>query len=625
MRDIKTLSLFSGAGGLDVGFHMAGFKIVACVELEAKYCRSLESNKQRGTFFDKNTVVHNLDIRKFDPVMYKDSGIECIIGGPPCQTFSAAGRRSGGVIGTQDLRGQLYEEYCHILDVIKPRVFVFENVYGLPGANNGEPWRQIVKAFSEHGYDLHAEVIDAADYGVPQHRERLVMVGVKAGEFKFPMPTHGPDSISGKPLVSVEKAIYDLQVPGEKPSAGLGGLYGHLLPEVPEGLNYAFFTAEMGHPEPVFAWRSKFHDLLYKVNRSEPCRTLKASPGKFTGPFHWNSRHFTVDELKRLQSFPDDYVIEGSYGQCVEQIGNSVPPRLAYCIAMSVKEQIFSLSCGGEFQPRPLLFKSSFRQRQRERSLSFKVVAAEAIKKKYGSLTKYLDPVAVAPKTTKSYVVRATRYKREVFDKRPVKDVSQYSELILTEGGSHIRIDMDEFSGGVQSMIHIEVRLSGLRKYLPRFESLSLSANILRIDDIFNCWKEIEVGLVERSKFFTLIDIYGHYANRGDVVDVETVVRREKDSALLRAVEFFGQTRNCGDFLTEDYLMSSLKVSREELEVVVESMRELRYDIRTFHSHPIIGKGRVLCTYPFPLLSPKAMVESKVRFTAVEDSIAFEA
>lgn len=133
MRDIKTLSLFSGAGGLDVGFHMAGFKIVACVELEAKYCRSLESNKQRGTFFDKNTVVHNLDIRKFDPVMYKDSGIECIIGGPPCQTFSAAGRRSGGVIGTQDLRGQLYEEYCHILDVIKPRVLFLKMFMGCLG------------------------------------------------------------------------------------------------------------------------------------------------------------------------------------------------------------------------------------------------------------------------------------------------------------------------------------------------------------------------------------------------------------------------------------------------------------------------------------------------------------
>ncbi|MDD0972124.1 MULTISPECIES: DNA cytosine methyltransferase [Pseudomonas] len=624
MRNIKTLSLFSGAGGLDVGFHMAGFKIVACVELEAKYCRSLESNKQRGILFDKDTVVHNLDIRKFDPGLYKDYGIECIIGGPPCQTFSAAGRRSGGVIGTQDLRGQLYEEYCHILDVIKPRVFVFENVYGLPGANNGEPWRQIVKAFSEHGYDLHAEVIDAADYGVPQHRERLVMVGVKAGDFKFPMPTHGPDSVSGKPLVSVEKAIFDLQIPGEKPSAGLGGLYGHLLPDVPEGLNYAYFTAEMGHPEPVFAWRSKFHDLLYKVNRHEPCRTLKASPGKFTGPFHWNSRHFTVDELKRLQSFPDEYIIEGSYGQCVEQIGNSVPPRLAYCIAMSVKEQIFSFESSGEFQSRPLLFKSSFRQRQRERSLSFKVVAAEAIKSKYGSLTNYLDPVAVAPKTTKSYIVRGNRYKREVLAKKPGKDILQYSQLVLTEGGSHIRLDMDECSNVGRSLIHIEIRLSGLKKYLPSFESLSLSANVRRVDDIFSCWKEIEVGLVERSKFFTLIDIYGHYANRGDVVDVETVVTRDSDSPLLRAVEFFGQTRNCGDFLTEESLMSSLHVTRKELESLIEAMRELRYDIRTSQSHPIIGKGRVLCTYPFPLLSPKAMVESKVKFTAIEEAVAVE-
>ena len=621
MRDIKTLSLFSGAGGLDVGFHMAGFKVVACVELEAKYCRSLEANKQQGVLFDKNTVIHNIDIRSFDPYLYKDVGIECIIGGPPCQTFSAAGRRSGGVIGTQDLRGQLYEEYCHILDVIKPRVFVFENVYGLPGANNGEPWRQIVKAFSEHGYNLHAEVIDAADYGVPQHRERLVMVGVKAGDFKFPMPTHGPDSLSGLPLVSVESAIFDLQVPDEKPGLGLGGLYGHLLPEVPEGLNYAYFTAEMGHPEPVFAWRSKFHDLLYKVNRHEPCRTIKASPGKFTGPFHWNSRHFTIDELKRLQSFPDDYKIEGSYGQCVEQIGNSVPPRLAYCVAMSVKEQIFSRVSEkhAQFHQRPLLFKSSFRQRQRERSQAFKYIAAQAIKEKYGSLTRYADPVAVAPKTTKSYVVRSTKYNRDIHDKKPAREVAQYSQLILTEGGSHIRIDMDECAGGKDSLIHIEVRLTGLKKYLPRFESLSLSANILRVDDVFSCWKEIEAGLVERSKFFTLIDIYGHYANRGDVVNVETVIARNVDTSLLRAIEFFGQTKNCGDFVSEEFLMGEFNVDKEELDLLVESMRKLRYDIRTWLSHPIIGRGRVLCTYPFPLLSPKALVESKVRFSAEED------
>src|SRR5690606_17824162 len=119
-----------------------------------------------GRHFSKRTKVYCTDIRDFDPEPYKGKGIKCVIGGPPCQTFSAAGRRSGGVIGTKDSRGQLYEAYCRILDVIQPEVFVFENVYGLPGANGGEPWQEIIRAFESHGYQLFSEVLDAADYGV---------------------------------------------------------------------------------------------------------------------------------------------------------------------------------------------------------------------------------------------------------------------------------------------------------------------------------------------------------------------------------------------------------------------------------------------------------------------------
>ncbi|AXS78627.1 DNA cytosine methyltransferase [Dechloromonas sp. HYN0024] len=323
---IKTLSLFSGAGGLDIGFHDAGFEIVACVELESAYCKTLLANRSNNVVYKNGADIHCIDIREFDPTPYQNMGIECIIGGPPCQTFSAAGRRSGGVLGTEDQRGRLFESYCRILESLKPRVFVFENVYGLPGANNGGPWREICASFSKLGYQLEAQIVDSADYGVPQHRERLIIVGVKKGEslFTFPLPTHGPDSDSGNKLVTVFDAIKDLQNADEQEHE-LGGLYGHLLPMVPEGLNYSFFTREMGYPKPYFAWRSKFSDFLYKADRNAPCRTLKAQPGKFTGPFHWKNRHFTINELKRLQTFPDNYLIEGTFGKAMEQIGNSVP------------------------------------------------------------------------------------------------------------------------------------------------------------------------------------------------------------------------------------------------------------------------------------------------------------
>ncbi len=181
------------------------------------------------------------------------------------------------------------------------------------------------------------------------------------------------------PWSPVFEAIKDLQDDSEPYHPGVGGLYGHLLPDVPEGLNYAFFTAEMGHPKPLFAWRSKFHDLLYKVDRNQPCRTIKAQPGKFTGPFHWKNRHFKLEELKRLQTFPDDYDIKGSYGTIVEQIGNSVAPRLAFVLATSLKEQCLRSNGALTYMARPFGFQSTFRQRQRDRTHHFKAVARSQI------------------------------------------------------------------------------------------------------------------------------------------------------------------------------------------------------------------------------------------------------
>ena len=337
---MKTLSLFSGAGGLDIGFHRAGFDIIGCVEIEKQYCETLKTNRDNGKYFNPEAKIYCEDIRSFKPEEFVNKKIECVIGGPPCQPFSAAGRRSGGVPGMQDDRGMLFESYCHVLEILRPRVFIFENVYGLKGANNGEAWDEISKSFSALGYSIKAEILDAADYGVPQHRERLILIGTLDTDFVFPEPTNGPDSRSGRPLVSIWDAINDIQNESKNVSEDIGGLYGHLLPLVPEGLNYSFFTKEMGYPEPYFAWRSKFHDFLYKADRNLPCRTLKAQPGKFTGPFHWNNRHFTIHELMRIQSFPDDYIITGTNTQIIAQIGNSVPPRLAEVLAVSVREQI---------------------------------------------------------------------------------------------------------------------------------------------------------------------------------------------------------------------------------------------------------------------------------------------
>jgi DNA (cytosine-5)-methyltransferase 1 len=602
---IRTLSLFSGAGGLDLGFLAAGFDIVGCVEIEPNYCKTLRANVGGNHRFGEATTIHEIDIRKFDTAPYKNSGIQCVIGGPPCQTFSAAGRRSGGVIGTEDERGQLFQAYCRVLDELQPEVFVFENVYGLPGANKGEPWREICAAFSERGYRLNWVVVDAADYGVPQHRERLIMIGSRSKCFAFPIPTHGPDSNGGSELVSVAQAINDLQSDDEPFHDKLGGMYGHLLPLVPEGLNYAYFTAEMNHPAPVFAWRSKFHDLLYKVDRNSPCRTLKAQPGKFTGPFHWKNRHFTTAELKRLQSFPDDYELQGSNAVILEQIGNSVPPRLAEVIAVCVKEQLFQSSEKLTYPVRQEGFKSTFRQRQRARSAEFRDTAKEA----HGSIKPSNAEKTNSALTT--YWVTHQRLFERTEHQSSIDLDGQALQVSVSEYGPNINLEIVRLNGPKLPLSTLEI--SGLRKYLPDYEQLSVKARILSLDELFQVWSVVEKVFVARSRFFTLIDIYGHYANRGDTVKIVSDWKLGIAPEISRMINFFGKTENCGQFIKIENLKQNLNFQQLSFPDVIDELRRIRVDVRTTQTHPIIQAETVLCTYPFPLLSPRALVESKVR------------
>lgn len=608
---IPTLSLFSGAGGLDVGFHQAGFDIVGCVEIEEAYCKSLEANKKSGKYYSNTAKIHCTDIRKFSPEEYLGAGIECIIGGPPCQTFSAAGRRSGGVLGTKDERGKLFEAYCHILSVLKPKVFVFENVYGLPGANNGEPWKEIVNAFSELGYKLSADVLDAADYGVPQHRERLIIVGTLEGEFVFPQPTHGPDSKTGQPLVTVWDAISDLQDPNEK-IHDIGGMYGHLLPLVPEGLNYSFFTREMGYPQPFFAWRSKFHDFLYKADRNAPSRTLKAQPGKFTGPFHWNCRHFSSVELKRIQSFPDDYEIVGTETKIIEQVGNSVPPKLANVLAISVKEQLLRSSSSLTYELREEGFKATFRKRQRERSEHYKKVALEEIAKRFPNINLF-EPSR--KKQTREFVISySNMFEKQVTEGSFANSLgdSDY-DVKATQDSNRLSIEILKQSIAKKGSMNVQIDIDGLSKYLINIDEVRVNASIQNHTDVFKVWDIIQEQLVSNSQFFTLIDIYGHYANRGDTVRVKTEFKGRKTDVFTKAISFFGSSENCGYFLERDKVSNALNIKTEEVDKIVLYLRELRFDLRTESTHPTIRTNEVICTYPFPLLSHRAQLERKIK------------
>ena len=221
-----TLSLFSGAGGLDIGFHKAGFNIVGCVELEEAFCRTLEINK--GHYSSKKCQIFNIDARVFTPDQLAISKIDFIISGPPCQSFSAIGRRAGGAQGVNDRRGSLFEEYCRLVAHYKPVGFLFENVRGIISSNKGKDWLDIKCAFEKIGYELTYRILNAADYAVPQRHERMILVGTKEGyKYQFPHPTHGPDSKKNS-YVGAFESMEDIQDPNE-PLHKYSGKYGKLL------------------------------------------------------------------------------------------------------------------------------------------------------------------------------------------------------------------------------------------------------------------------------------------------------------------------------------------------------------------------------------------------------------
>jgi DNA (cytosine-5)-methyltransferase 1 len=289
---IRTVSLFTGVGGLDIGFHEAGFEIVESIEIERQFCETLEANSSNSRFFD-STKFNCIDIRDYATSI---DGIDFVIGGPPCQTFSSAGRRVNGVLGLDDERGVLFREYIRLLGLLNPKGFLFENVYGVIGAQGGEAWGSILEGFSEIGYNLFYRVLDGADYGVPQHRERLIIIGLKEGRFAFPRPLFGPDSTDDTLFNNAQDALRTAPNDDCDMPSTTKGRYGYLLPAIPPGLNYSSYTSKLGHPSPVFSWRPKFSDFMYKADPTTPVRTIKAQGGQYTGPFHWDCRHFSIAE-----------------------------------------------------------------------------------------------------------------------------------------------------------------------------------------------------------------------------------------------------------------------------------------------------------------------------------------
>jgi DNA (cytosine-5)-methyltransferase 1 len=356
----KVISLFTGAGGLDLGFEAAGFEVAAAVELDTGAVATLRKNRDWKVIDRDIHTVASKEILRAGALAAGEA--DALIGGPPCQPFSKSGYwASGDTLRLDDPRAGTMAAYLRVLRDTLPATFFLENVPGLAyrGKSEGiELVRRTVDRINQEcgtGYSLAVAQLNAAHYGVPQLRERVIVVGARDGTgLSFPKPTHIDAGrhfeLPGvEPYMTAWDAIGDLE-DDDHPDLVVRGKWADLLPSIPEGENYLWHT-DRGGGRPLFGWRRRYWSFLLKLSKRKPSWTIQAQPGPAIGPFHWKNRRLSPRELCRLQTFPDDYSINGGISAVQRQLGNAVPAALAEVIAREMRLQLL----GDEIAVRPTL------------------------------------------------------------------------------------------------------------------------------------------------------------------------------------------------------------------------------------------------------------------------------
>lgn len=320
------VDLFSGAGGLSLGFEMAGFNNVFSVEYDKKAAESYKKN-----FPTHNLLVKNIQEITDDEIitLHHNREVDIIIGGPPCQGFSLAGRIGRSFV--DDKRNYLFKEFVRFVKIIDPPIFVMENVARILSHNKGETIKELTNEFKKIGYIVQYKVLQAADYGVPQKRQRIFIVGTKNKEFNFPTPIGT--------TITVKEAIGNLPPlkNGEHSEVPNHFAMNHSS----QMLKKMSYIGDGGNrnqiPEDL---RPKTGDIrkYIRYDSQKPSVTVTGDMRKI---FHYEqNRALSPRELARLQSFPDSFIFEGNSISIQQQIGNAVPPLLGYAVAKQVKESL---------------------------------------------------------------------------------------------------------------------------------------------------------------------------------------------------------------------------------------------------------------------------------------------
>lgn len=345
---LTALSLFSGCGGFSLGFSAAGFKIKGFVELESEL-----RNIYKANFPDSVEIggdITQLDADILNELSKKFGEIDVVIGGPPCQGFSLSGKRN-----INDPRNQLFKHYLKVVDIFQPKIAVLENVKLLTSMKNesgGYVKEDICLAFKQHGYKIRYFEINAKNYGVPQHRERVLFIAVRNDiihEPSIPNITHGDtfDIFSEVlPYRTFADACSDLVFLESGECSEQDNLHqtvkhpAHVIDwlwDVPQG--YSAHDNQDPNKRPPSGYNTTYKRQIW----SEPASTVQTTFGMISGCRNVHpiaTRSLTIREAARIQSFPDSYQFVGNLGVIRTGIGNAVPPLLAYTIACYLKDYI---------------------------------------------------------------------------------------------------------------------------------------------------------------------------------------------------------------------------------------------------------------------------------------------
>lgn len=366
-KGIPVIDLFAGAGGSAVGVSMAGGDVRLSVELDETACETLRLNRR----------FHGGDVLLADvssltgPQLRERAGLKAsdpliISGGPPCQPFSKAAywtdpgddsryrrartRGEAGVrptpilVASPDERRDLLGDFARLIIGSRADGFMFENVASIMHPRNRGTFEGFRARLQRAGYQTTLVDANAARFGVPQLRRRVILLGTRAEPVPPPAPTHalaGEASGSLLGAATVGAAIEPFAAAKyTEPEEVVHGRWSRELLEVPPGKNYKALTAWAGHPNPVFEPETRFWNFLLKLRPDQPSWTIAANPGPWVGPFHWTSRRLRIPELAALQSFPPGYEFAGNRRERVRQIGNAMPPLLAAAMMRSLMDSL---------------------------------------------------------------------------------------------------------------------------------------------------------------------------------------------------------------------------------------------------------------------------------------------